>query len=77
MNQLRRVGINKESPRVCKPLEHILPRPCILETDMHIELYCNIELKVGECVVSAVVFRDYIIAITDRGTIYKIYPENK
>lgn len=35
----------------------------------------DIELKPGEFVVSATAFRDYLIVVTDRGTVYKVVYE--
>jgi len=35
----------------------------------------NIELSPSEIVVSAISYRDYVLVITDRGTIYKITME--
>ncbi len=42
---------------------------------MEIHEFANIALRPSEIVVSAVAYRDYILVVTDRGTIYKVYPE--
>lgn len=42
---------------------------------MRVYRECDIDLKPGERVVSITTFRDYVLIVTDRGTIYKLYPE--
>jgi len=39
---------------------------------MQVRQLFQIELKAGEVIVAATAYRDYIIAISDRGTVYKI-----
>jgi hypothetical protein len=38
---------------------------------------CKIDLPPGELIVSATSHRDYIIVITDRGSIFKVFPEEQ
>jgi hypothetical protein len=39
---------------------------------MKFENYSKIVLQPGELIVAATAFRDYVLVITDRGTVYKI-----
>lgn len=40
--------------------------------DMTIQELGVLKLKIGEIVVAATYFRDYVLVITDRGTVYKM-----